>query len=419
VPSPRYYYGWNILTSCFIVQALAIGVVIYGFGTLMLPLANEFGMSRAQMQLCYSSMLLLSGLLSPIGALVMERFSIRWLIALGGVLFGVGYGIISASTSYAAVLGAYVGVLSFAEVMLGNMSTGALLAHWFSRRRGLALGINAVGLSFGGLIFPPLAAMLITQHGWRTTFAVFAVGATLSIVALALFVIRDRPNEGQMLDQPTRVAGVATESHHAKESRRWSYSELARSSRLWIFTIVLGGAQCAHSGVFLNLVPFGTDQNLSLPQAALLVSVVSVVAVIAKVGFGIVADRVDYRLVLACVVASNILGTALLIASDGGYLIMMAAAVVLGLGLGGMMPVWGVMVAREFGAASFGRVTGVMRVVTVPLAMSGPVFAGWMFDRMQDYNLAFYVLIGLQVVLVLLLLLPGMKQGRAPIQVEA
>lgn len=420
MPNRCYFYGWNILASCFTVQALAIGIVIYGFGTLMVPLAEEFGMSRAQMQLCYSSMMLLSGLLSPIGAFIMERFSTRWLIATGGVMLGMGYGIISGSGNYATVLVAYVGVLSLAEVMLGSMATGALITQWFSRRRGFALGINAVGLSFGGLVFPPLAAMLIVQYGWRIAFVTLGAAAAVIILALAIFIIRDRPRPDERADDPPVGKAHATEARQRdKESRLWAYRDLLRSSKLWIFTIVLGGAQCAHSGVFLNLVPFATDQDLFLPQAALLVSIVSVVAVVAKVGFGVIADRADYRLVLLGVLISNIAGAVLLILADGSYPTMMAAALVLGLGLGGMMPIWGVMVGREFGAASFGRVIGLMRIGTVPLGMTGPVFAGWMFDRLGDYESAFYVFIGLQMVLILLLLASNMKGDQRPVPVAA
>lgn len=44
--------------------------------------------------------------------------------------------------------------------------TLGIVSHWFSKRRGLALGVNAIGSSIGGTVFPIAAQNLIPEVGY-------------------------------------------------------------------------------------------------------------------------------------------------------------------------------------------------------------------------------------------------------------
>lgn len=43
----------------------------------------------------------------------------------------------------------------------------AVIAHWFNRRRGFAVGLTAVGSSIGGTVFPIAARQLIPLVGYE------------------------------------------------------------------------------------------------------------------------------------------------------------------------------------------------------------------------------------------------------------
>jgi hypothetical protein len=91
------------------------------------------------------------------------------------------------------------------------------------------------------------------------------------------------------------------------------------------------------------------------------------------------------------------------------YRLLLLWGGVFGLGMGGMVPMFGALVGAAFGRHAFGRVMGLMSPVMVPVQSLGIPFAGWMFDRTGAYDRAFAVLLGvygLAMLAVALLRLP-------------
>ncbi|NIP69805.1 MAG: MFS transporter, partial [Planctomycetales bacterium] len=50
-----------------------------------------------------------------------------------------------------------------------------VIAKWFSRNRGRAVGIASMGPPTGGLLLSPLVGVMLSSYGWRPTLLVFAV----------------------------------------------------------------------------------------------------------------------------------------------------------------------------------------------------------------------------------------------------
>jgi MFS family permease len=67
---------------------------------------------------------------------------------------------------------------------------------------------------------------------------------------------------------------------------------------------------------------------------------------------------------------------------------MLAASILMGLAAGGMLPVWGAMVAAAFGVASYGRVMGLIMPVIAMFSFPGPVLAATSMDATGSYQLA-------------------------------
>ena len=68
----------------------------------------------------------------------------------------------------------------------------------------------------------------------------------------------------------------------------------------------------------------------------------------------------------------------------------------MGAATGGILPLSGYIIASNFGAASFGKVMG-MVTLFLTMATFGPLLAGWAFDTTGSYDLAFRVFLVLLI----------------------
>lgn len=85
-----------------------------------------------------------------------------------------------------------------------------LMAHWFTRRHGVAMGIIMTGVAAGGMMLPPLVSMVITSYGWRTGFAVLGMLSLAVTLPMAIWIVKNRPEEIGLLPDGIEVAGEET-----------------------------------------------------------------------------------------------------------------------------------------------------------------------------------------------------------------
>ncbi|TCD70282.1 hypothetical protein EIP91_004183 [Steccherinum ochraceum] len=68
-----------------------------------------------------------------------------------------------------------------------------MISHWFKRRRGIALGISAVGSSVGGTIFPIAASRLIDEVGFKWCMRILGFMQLFALIIVNLCMARRGP----------------------------------------------------------------------------------------------------------------------------------------------------------------------------------------------------------------------------------
>jgi MFS family permease len=136
-------------------------------------------------------------------------------------------------------------------------------------------------------------------------------------------------------------------------------------------------------------------------EAANLIAVLTGSAVIGKLVIGWLADRIDKRALFAFTCLCNI-AFLLLLRSEPSYSLLLAAASVIGLAIGGVYPAWTTLMAQCFGKVSFGQAYGLMNLVTMPFVLVSITVAGRSFDATGSYDLAFALFLGSAAIAALL-----------------
>ena len=73
------------------------------------------------------------------------------------------------------------------------VATKTLVARWFNRRLGLAIGLTMSASSLAGIFFPVLFAWLIETIGWQSAKAWSSTGIFFIVMPVVYFVIKSNP----------------------------------------------------------------------------------------------------------------------------------------------------------------------------------------------------------------------------------
>ena len=360
------------------------------------------------------------GLTQAVGAVLaprigaaLDRYPIRRVQAIGATSMGVGFLLLSLAQTplqFYLVLGAFIG---FGAGSMGQLATSKLVANWFVRRRGTALGIAATGISVSGVVMPGVSALIIGSYGWRQGFLIYGVITLAVVVPLVLRYVISKPE-----DVGLRPDGALADTPLPPPSKPWSTRQMLTNRNFVVLVLVIGLLFCIQSATLIHMVPRLTDMGFSLVVASSVMSVSAALGIAGKVIYGALADRWDVRYALW-------LGIGFQIAGQFGFLLlenyagMVLAAALFGFGMGGVVPLQGAIVGAAFGREAFGKVLGAMRPPMAMIQVLGVPFAGWVFDAYGSYDLAFEVFIVLYlltagVVLALRVVTKQPGPGEAP-----
>jgi len=127
--SGSVYYGWWVLAAAALTEMLAIGSTTYAAGLFVLPLQNEFSLSRAAANSALSIGLAGAAFTAPIVGYLLDRFPAQWVIGLGVIPFGLGLVTISATSSIPLMAFAMLIPVGFGAMAIGPLTASTLTSR--------------------------------------------------------------------------------------------------------------------------------------------------------------------------------------------------------------------------------------------------------------------------------------------------
>ena len=280
----------------------------------------------------------------------------------------------------------YVIHLMFALALstAGSMTVIFLVSSWFVKHRGLAIGIALVGTSLGSAILPTFNPFLIEAYGWRQAMVYNAIMPVVLMV-LIFFVIKGTPAQ----------AGYAAVGQSASmgdlKQHGLTFKEAIRTRTFWAIGI---SGFLAYYSIFSFVQHFVLHLNkgfgMPLKDAGALLGLFSVVAMVAKLANGWLADIIDrHKVFMACLVIM-LIGLIGLATMQREYVV--ASAVIIGLGWGGLFTLYNMLAVNNFGLREIGRINGAISLMESVGVGLGSWITGLMFDAYGSYQNAFIML---------------------------
>jgi sugar phosphate permease len=295
-----FHYGWIVVGAAFLTLLTSAGVRSTP-GILIIPLENEFHWSRATISLAISINLILYGVMGPFAAAMMERFGIRRTIPLALALIGTGVALTAMMREPWQMILLW-GVL----VGTGAGATASVLAamvasHWFTARRGLAVGILSASTATGQLLFLPALASITASYGWRATVLTVAA-VVFMVLPVVTFFMRDRPADVGLAPYGEsggpKITPSVTGNPIGVAFKALGEAIHVRDFWLLAGTFFICGAS-TNGLIGTHMIPACVDNGISEITGAGLLAAMGLFNLVGTTGSGWLSDRVDNRILLA------------------------------------------------------------------------------------------------------------------------
>ena len=398
--SKKIFYGWWIVFACFLISLYVSSVIFYGFTAFFEPLVEDFGWSYTQISFAASLRGLEMGLLFPLIGFLVDRFGSRKLIFCGVVVVGFGLLVLSFTRSLAMFYGSFL-LLGFGVGGVSSVVSMAVVANWFRKKVGIALGVMMSGFGASGLLVPVIVR-LIDVYNWRNTLIILGLGMWSLGIPLS-FVIRNRPEQYGYLPDGTSSSDQGGDNEIQDKAVEIGVKEALKKKSFWYLNIAETIRFMALAAVVTHVMPYLSSVGISRASAGLVAGAIPLFSIIGRFGLGWLGDILDKRYIMAM---------AFLIMSLGmlafGYVqvmwLLFLFLVLFSSGSGGSMVLRGAILREYFGRDSLGKILGITMGFASIGGIIGPTLAGWVFDTLGSYHLIWFVfcgIIGLAIGLIL------------------
>ena len=406
----KNFYGWKIVWAGALINFFSIGLPFYAFSVFYIHLQEEFNAGRFLISSTLSILIIAGGVFAPICGHLVDRYSIKNILTLGSLLFGLGLIALGFCQNYYQFLIVYGTILSLGITLFGNLSTAKLISFWFNKKNGSAIGYAALGISLSGVFIPPIAVYLIGIFDWRITYMIFGIFVIVFFIPFCRFFIINKPSE---VNQNIDGIEPLEENSSKIEGKIMNFWSIVKVPAFWILIIIFSLQFCANLGVYSHIFPYVSDLGFDIKKAGYAVSVGAFGAALGKVVFGKLIDIFSARITLWISIIIQGVGI-LLVSSSSAYSLLLLSVLIMSLGLGGSVPLMNILFSKTFSSINFGKALGLAVPFMVPIQVIGGPLSGWLFDTFGNYDLAFSLNAGVCLIaflFVFMLNVPSDKQS--------
>jgi MFS transporter, OFA family, oxalate/formate antiporter len=361
---------------------LALGA-LYAWSVFVAPLEKEFGWKRAQTSTIFTIAVVVFALSFIAAGRLQDKKGPFWVSVTGGVLVSVGFFLSSYTTSLEWIFFVF-GALGGIGNGFGYATPIPVMAKWFPDKRGLAVGLAVAGYGGGSAIFGPLALnWLIPSYGWRATFQILGV-IFFVMTMVGAFLLRNPPAGYK---PPGWAPAPAAKS--AATGFDFTPSETLKTPSFYFMWVAYALGTVAGFMAISQLVPFAKSVGLGAVAAtAIVVGAVGNAA--GRILSGALSDAIGRLNVLRLMIAVSAIAMPILVAVGGHGVLFLVVVFATYWCYGTQLSVNASTCSDFWGTKNAGLNYGLLFTAWGVAGIIGPRVAGVLFDKYQNYQVAFY-----------------------------
>ena len=385
--------GWKLLVASFIGVAIGLTAMpFYTYGVFATPLQDEFGWSRAAVQLPLLFQTIGALVLLPVVGWSTDKYGARPVALISLIAYFLAFSSFSLLTDnvYQYYATAF---------LLGACGAGTMPITWtkaiigaFNRNRGIALGLALMGTGLTGFIAPAAANWFIEDHGWRSAYLMLTGASAIIGLPMVYFLFHEK--RGTSDTGAEILTGV-------------SLGTAIASYRFWLIAVAFFVISFGIGGSIPNLFPLFTGEGFTPAAAAGILSLIGLSVVCGRIATGFLLDRFWAPAIAAGLMALPAISCILLIISPGELRTAYIATVLIGFAAGAEFDIIAYLASRYFGSLNYSKIYSALYVSFAVGAAAAPAVFGAVYDKTGSYNGIFAISAGLFLFGSLLLLFLG------------
>jgi OFA family oxalate/formate antiporter-like MFS transporter len=401
--SPKVFFGWWTVIAGGVIDIWAAGFQVYGISALFKPISQSLGITRMQTSIVGSIGRLEGGIEAPITGWLTDKYGPKWILMFSVFLMSLALVLMYYANSLLAYLIIW-GVLLGTGHNIYSLPVDTAISNWFVRLRGKALSLRWVLSGLSGVLVLPLIAWLLTVYEWRTVCVIGGVGMALIGFPLAWFLIKPkRPEYYGLLPDGARIREEGTALDQMVDRGRDYAAELeeveftARQAMItpayWINLLVQSVHMLVGPVMSIHTIPFLTDMGIDPLKAAGMMSLMIGVSIPARFIGGYIADRLrigQLRFLKGAAYFFQAVGIVVFLQYQTISMIFVWF-ILYGIGQGAGHTINPLIIARYFGRKAYGSIRGSLVMMSTPVGIIAPMYAGWVYDTSGSYISAFYL----------------------------
>ena len=378
----RAVYPLIRLTTVLALMTLGCSAMYAGVMVLE-PLALELGTGRGNSSLIYGSFMIGFALGGVFMGRLADRLGIMIPAMIGSLALPAGFYLAAHASSILEISLAFCLLCGFLGSSFSMAPLIADISHWFSRRRGLAVGIAFSGSYVAGAIWPPILQRMFDAQGWRESFIDLAL-LTLVLMALLSLLLYPKPTTNVQLT----TAG----------SNNSNLTNSAISAGSLQSLICLAGFGCCVAMAMpqIHIVPYVMDLGHPAMRGAEMLGLMLGFGIISRIGSGWLSDRIGG---VATLLLGSTLQLAVLIAflTGNSLVFLYGISIAFGLSQGGIVPSYTIILRAFFPPEQAGWRISTSFLFTVAGMAFGGWIAGILYDLTGSYTVSFLNAIGFNI----------------------
>ena len=284
-------YAWVIMIVCCFTSLCGVGLISNTYGVFLPSIVKDLKFGAGQVSLIMTIASWTTIFFYSLGAKVLEKFNVRWITTLAGVIIAACLFSYSQATQIwhfyltAVVCGA---MGAFAGLNLVPL----LINRWFVKYKNLAVGIAMMFTGIGGAFFNPLFASISSTSGWRSGYMVAAAISLLFPLSAAIFV---RPKPSDLGLQPLGFEDSEEMKSIADQVEIKEYpgipAKIAFKTLPLYLVFIFVITNAFGTGFNQHWVNYGVTSGFDLVSASTLATVAMLSSAILKIVVGWVNDK--------------------------------------------------------------------------------------------------------------------------------